>query len=321
MAVPRVALGTLGPLLGSGGQAKVYAVPSVRLPDVAGPLVFKHYRPGQEPPAGLHALVLRRLRMDLPTRDRLDVRTAWPVRTVQDGGAVCGVLMPLIPDDYFHTRYLPSGAADRSLCEFQHLFVDPERARRLGMPVPGRKARLALCRDFAGVMHLLHTNNFVIGDINAKNAVFRLNAGPSVRLVDCDAIRIRGDAAVLAQLNAPDWDPPERTLSQSTDLYKFGLLVLRTLCPGNGASLYRDPDHVRGVLDGRGYRLLADAIGASPRRRPTARDWGLYFTELLGAGAPTTRAARISAPVVTTSGWVRDPTTRQWVQAGSDGQT
>ena len=319
LSVARPDLGALGSKLGEGGQAKVHAV-SLTLPDVAGPLVFKHYRPGHRLSAGgLEALVRRRMRMPPAVRARLDVRAAWPVRTVAEDGEVCGVLMPLIPDDFFHTRYLPSGESHQTLCEWQHLFVDPERNARLGMPTPNSRTRLLLCRDFASVLHLLHTCDFVVGDINAKNAVFRLTARPSVRFVDCDAIRVKGSAAVVAQLNAPDWDPPERTLSQATDLYKFGLLVLRTLCPGNGASLYRDPDHLRGVLDARGHRMLTDALGPVPERRPPAVVWGRYFDEVLGMRPQARNSAE--PPPVGTPGWVRDPRSKRWVPIESDATT
>jgi DNA-binding helix-hairpin-helix protein with protein kinase domain len=319
LSVGRPVLGTLGAKLGEGGQAKVYAVP-LALPDVAGPLGLNHYRPRHPPtPSGLEALVLRRMRMEVRVRDRLDARAAWPVRTVEEDGEVCGVLMPLIPDDFFHPRYLPSGSPDKALCEWQHLFVDPERNRRLGMPAPNAKTRVLLCRDFASVLHLLHSNDFVVGDINAKNAVFRLTARPSVRFVDCDGIRVKGSAAVVAQLNAPDWDPPERTLSQSTDLYKFGLLVLRTLCPGNGASLYRDPDHVLGVLGARGHRMLTDTLGAAAERRPSAIDWGRYLDDLLGMSQANPKQA--GPQPSSTPGWVRDPGSKRWVPLASDART
>ncbi|SFR22918.1 hypothetical protein SAMN04488564_106412 [Lentzea waywayandensis] len=315
LAVPRQSLGGLGPLVGQGGQAKVYLAPDVRLPDVAGALVFKHYRPGQAPPGGLRALVGRRLRMTATARRRLDLCTAWPVRTVEEDGEVCGVLMPLIPEDFFHPRVLPSGVRDRALLEFQHLFIDPSRAGRFGMPKPNLRTRALFCRDFASAMHFLHSNELVLGDINAKNAVFRLTARPSVRLIDCDAIRVRGSAAVVAQLNAPDWEPPERRLSQATDLYKFGLLVLRTLCPGTGASLLRDPAHARGVLDGAGLQLLSRTLGDNPEGRPSAKDWGRY----LDAEFDFDRLSRGTADGTRTYGWVREPGTKKWVPASPHG--
>src|ERR1041384_1108642 len=223
------AVGPLGELLGAGGQAKVYRAPHVSLTDVPGPLVYKEYKPGQAPPHGLPAVVSRRLRMEEAARRRLDAVTAWPVRAVEDRGEVRGVLMRLIPEDFFEDRVKPSGKRARTLREVQHLFVEPQRAARLGMPAPTAAQRALVCRDFASAVHLLHRNDLVIGDLNPKNAVFRLDQRPCVMLVDCDAIRIKGAAAVVRQLNAPDWNPPEPVLSQATDLYKFGLFVLRCL--------------------------------------------------------------------------------------------
>lgn len=309
------ALGQLGAMIGSGGQAKVYRAPHVQLTDVPGPLVYKQYRPGHVPPHGLGSVVARRLRLDDVTRERLDRLAAWPVRVVEQHGEVCGVIMPLIPDGYFEERVLPSGKPTRTLREVQHLFIDPARASRLGMPAPTSKQRVKVCRDLASAVHLLHRNDLVIGDMNAKNAVFRLAGEPCVMLVDCDAIRIKGAMAVVRQLNAPDWDPPEDTLSQATDLYKFGLFVLRCLGPGAQASVSRDPCRADAELTLDGRRLLRDALSVDPARRTTAQTWGRYFDELL-AGTPA--AARRNGPVVgatTTSGWKRDPVTKRWVSA------
>ncbi|MEU6155066.1 hypothetical protein ABZ816_34280 [Actinosynnema sp. NPDC047251] len=305
-AVTLAEIGPLGPLLGSGGQARVFSAPHAVLPDVPGPLVYKQYKAGHAPPQGLAAVVRRRLRLDEDTRVRLDRSTAWPVRTVeQEGGGVLGVLMRLIPEAYFENRVMPSGASARSLREVQHLFVDPERSLRLGMPVPGLAGRLLVCRDFAYALHLLHRANLVVGDINPKNAVFQLVQRPCVMLVDCDAIRIKGAVAVVRQLNAPDWEPPEDTLNQPTDCYKFGLFVLRCLTPGPFASTSRDPERLAGLLPAEGMRLLRAALGDDPDLRPSAGEWGRYFDSVL---FPPEQAATRS-----TGGWRRDPHTRRWV--------
>ncbi|HWO67933.1 MAG TPA: hypothetical protein VNO31_48645 [Umezawaea sp.] len=307
------AVGPLGEQLGAGGQAKVYRAPNVMLADVPGPLVYKEYRAGQEPPHGLVAVVSRRLRMDEESRRRLDAATVWPVRAVEERGAVRGVLLRLIPDDFFEDRLKPSGARTRTLREVQHLFIEPERAVRLGMPAPTEVQRVLVCRDFASAVHLLHRNDLVIGDLNPKNAVFRLGGRPGVMLVDCDAIRIKGAAAVVRQLNAPDWDPPEAVLSQATDLYKFGLFVLRCLSPGAFASIARDPRRLDAVLPGEGPALLRAALDRDPGRRTTAQTWGRYFDAVLaGSSAPVRGRSRITAQV-STSGWKRDARTRRWV--------
>ncbi|GGP44793.1 hypothetical protein [Saccharothrix coeruleofusca] len=306
-------VGPLGELLGEGGQAKVYRAPAAALPDVPGPLVYKQYKAGHAPPHGLAAVVARRLRMDEPTRRRLDRTAAWPVRAVEEAGQVRGVLVPLIPDDYFEDRVKPSGARARTLREVQHLFIDPARAARLGMPAPTAAERVLVCRDLASAVHLLHRNDLVIGDLNPKNAVFRLTDRPCVMLVDCDSIRIKGAAAVVRQLNAPDWEPPERVLSQASDRYKFGLFVLRCLSPGPFASIARDPSRLDAVLPGEGPRLLRDALGPTPERRPTAQEWGRYFDSVLTEAVAARRAAAPATSGGGTSGWRRDPKTRRWV--------
>ena len=47
--------------------------------------------------------------------------------------------------------------------------------------------RVMLCRSFASVLHLLHTNDLVVGDLNGRNAVFGLFVlrclGPATRLL------------------------------------------------------------------------------------------------------------------------------------------
>lgn len=316
------ALGALGPQIGAGGQAKVYLAPQITLPDVAEPLVFKRYRPGREPPHGLHSLVAKRLGMDAETRRRLDLRTAWPVRVVDDGGAVCGVLMPLIPDDYFRQRALPSGIAARSLQEIQHLLVDPALATRLGMPAPTFWERVILCRDFAGALNLLHRHQIVVGDLNPKNAVFRLTTRPTVLLVDCDAARIKGNAAVVKQLDFPDWTSPDPKPTQAGDVYKFGLFVLRSLAPGPQASTARDPGRLDHVLDGAGRRLLRETLQPDPAARPAALAWARYFERRLtgrsGHPPQANQPRRAAVPerqdtTTSTQQWRRDPRTKRWV--------
>ncbi|AXX28279.1 hypothetical protein KCV87_15760 [Actinosynnema pretiosum subsp. pretiosum] len=307
------AVGPLGRLLGSGGQAKVFSAPHAELPDEPGPLVYKRYRAGHAPSHGLAAVVARRLRMDGVTRHRLDRSAAWPLRTVEEDGEVLGVLMRLIPDEYFQDRTRSGGEPTRTLREIQHLFVDPARSARLGMPVPDEDGRLLVCRDLALALHLLHRNDLVAGDINPKNAVFQLAGRPRVMLVDCDGIRIRGAAAVVRQLDAPDWEPPEGTPTQATDLYKFGLFVLRCLSPGAFASTARDHRRLVGVLPPEGLGLLEAALSTDPEGRPTAQRWGRYLDALLAErqrGAVVPEEARTRA----TTGWRRDPRTRRWVQ-------
>lgn len=318
----RAAVGRLGAQLGSGGQAVVYLAPDLSLPDVSGRLVFKQYKGNQVSPNGLRAIVGVRSKLDPAARARLDSMAAWPARVVRDGGQVCGVIMPLIPDAFFQDRMLPTGRRSRDPREVQNLFVDPALAARLGMPNLSMGQRFGVCRDLAAALALLHRNGVVFGDVNAKNELFRESPEPTVMLVDCDAVRIRGSAAVVRQLSAPDWNPPEgAVLTQATDVYKLGLFVLRVLCPGPQTSTTRDPRRAFGHLDDEGRRLLTAALGSVASARPPAASWRSYFAKRVAppASARVVAAAvtsRLPQPVGTkTAGWRRDPATGQWVPA------
>jgi hypothetical protein len=161
----------------------------------------------------------------------------------------------------------------------------------------------------------------VFGDLNAKNELFRLHPAPTLMLVDCDAVRIRGSAPVVRQLNAPDWAPPEgAVLSQATDLYKFGLFVVRALSPGPQASTARDPRRVYDILDAEGRALVTQALSATGRERPPAAAWRNYFGKRTAParGTPSANGHRAPAPAATTpptttAGWRRDPQTGRWV--------
>jgi hypothetical protein len=277
VVLDRRSLGKLGELLGEGGQARVYKAAKLMLPDAPGALVYKAYKTGGVPANGLRRLVATRNQLDDVRRARLDELAAWPLRVVEDGGVALGVVMPLIPKTFFQTRFLPgTGRLAHDQREVQNLFVDPGLAARLGMPVPTRAQRLTICRDLAAAVHVVHRMGLVIGDLNARNALFRLTDRPHIMLVDCDAVRIRGTASPLSQLNAPDWDPPEGRfpLSQQTDRYKFGLFVLRCLNPQRLGSLSRDPAKGDAHLDAVGRTMLRAALLGPPSGRPTLQEWG-----------------------------------------------
>jgi len=320
-------LGALGDLVGVGGQARVYHLPALTLADVAGTLVYKEYKPDHRPQkAGLLSLVAVRGGLNPADRTRLDRFAAWPLRVVEQAGEVLGVVLPLIPPRYFQTRVLPgTGAREDNPREIQNLLIPPERARMVGMPVPTPAERLALCRQLAAAVHFVHRHDLVIGDLNAKNALFCVENDVSVMLVDCDAIRRKGTVASRPQMNAPDWDPPERPLSQATDRYKFGLFVLRCLGSGEQISTTRDPARADDALDAEGRALLRASLSAVPDQRPSVQRWGTYLHERVtghrstlarppaapaGARIPGARQPPLSA----TRGWTRDPGSGRWVE-------
>ena len=304
LVIPRGSVGKLGRELGRGGQARVYLAPGLALPDAPGQLVYKEYKESSRPPAGgLRALVDKRNRLDAATRAKLDACACWPLRVVEDRGVVMGVMLRLIPPGFIQERVLPhTKVRKQSVREVQHLIVEPEMTRRFGMQCPTPEQRLVICRDFAAAVHRVHRMELVIGDINARNALYRVPDRPSVMLLDCDAARIVGSAAVVAQLNAPDWDPPEGpfALNQSTDRYKLGLFVLRCLAPGKLSSLDRDPARTAAVLDAQGLALLRAALGRVAGDRPTAQVWGRYLNQRIGGPQPIPpqrQAPRVGRPL------------------------
>ena len=199
LVIPRASVGKLGDELGRGGQARVYLAPGLPLPDAPGPLVYKEYKESSRPPAGgLRALVDKRNRLDPATRGKLDACACWPLRVVEDRGVVMGVMLRLIPPDFIQERILQhTKVRKQSVREIQHLIVEPAMTRRFGMQCPTPAQRLVICRDFAAAVHRVHRMDLVIGDINARNALYRVPDRPSVMLLDCDAVRIVGSAAVV----------------------------------------------------------------------------------------------------------------------------
>lgn len=282
-------LGQLGDQLGAGAQAVIFDAPALRLPHAPGRLVYKEYKPGAAPRlADMDRLIDLRARLDEHDRTHLDTIATWPQRAVVDaGGALRGVVLPRIPDSFFQPVTLPSSGLPATwVREVQHLFVDPARCRRVGMPDVTWEQRLTICRDFAAALDFLHgpAINVTFGDINAKNELFRVDGAPTVMFVDCDAVRRHGFVTGQPMLNAPDWEPPHQTsLNQSTDRYKLGLFVLRCLTdPGPQASVRTDPADVDGVLDATGRALLMATLRGYPADRPSANDWLRYLSLLLG---------------------------------------
>lgn len=315
-------LGPLGERLGAGAQAVIHDAPALRLPDAADRLVYKQYRPGKAARRqDMEGLIELRATLGDADRAHLDTITTWPVRVVVDGvGDPLGVVLPRIHDTFFQPVIRPmSGEPDVWVREVQHLFVDPQRCGRVGMPSPTQEQRLLICRDFAAALDFLHSPpiSATFGDINAKNELFRLDAEPTVMFVDCDAVRVRGSVTGQPMLNAPDWEPPIRTpLNQDTDRYKLGLFVLRCLTPpGHQASTRRRAADAAGVLDADGYALLEAALDDAPGGRPTAYDWVRHLSALLGQPVepPTLDGVRLDRTLVAAG----EPVTVHWAATGA----
>ncbi len=294
----------LGPRsrISHGANGTIHLLTTLRLHDDPGAIVYKEYAAHINVPSqGLLNIVRARLKLAAPRRAALDELTVWPLRVVLDGrGTPTGVLMRLIPDGYFQTMALPSGKRERVPTEVQHLIFDAAVARRRAIDVPAEndlKTRLQICASVAQGVGLMHGMDIVYGDLSARNVLYRMVGRPSALMVDCDAVRVRGSAAVNHQLNSPDWEPPETRAystgsipqSLATDRYKLALLILRCLRPGRGSSRSRDWQGVSRLLDAQGTKLMRLALTGRPEDRPRARDWVEYLRGAISwaPGQPT----------------------------------
>ncbi|NNN15357.1 MAG: hypothetical protein HKL82_05790 [Acidimicrobiaceae bacterium] len=277
-------------------MARVFSLPDFFLPESPGrPIVYKKikakYRP--VPQYGLQSLVRLLSGIESNLKPSFERQLNWPVRVVlDDHDGAAGVILPLIPDEYFVSLRRSSGEIKRRPAEVQYLFTDSRYCARVGIPYPDESQRLDLCRSLSFAMVMLHKLDVVYGDLSARNILFRVLPKPAVLLVDCDAVRPKGGAAPLgAQPHSPDWEPPEAVKARArrdstgyniqnkeTDRYKLGLAVLRILSPGRGCSTNTDPKVVKSVLPPRIYSLLEQSLSVNPSGRPEAQTWYKEFT-------------------------------------------
>jgi hypothetical protein len=324
----------LGPRdrLNQGANGTIWRLTGFQLADDPGALVYKQYQgvhAGGVSLPGLASIVRARLRLPDRQQAAFDKLTVWPLRIVVDSsGTPLGVLMRLIDSAFIQDMRLPSGKRASVAREIQHLIFDPAVARRFGVDVPAdrdRMSRFIVCERMAMAMAIMHGANLVYGDLSARNVLYRLHPTPSVLLVDCDAARVKGSAAVNKQQDSPDWDAPEGAQqTQSSDRYKLALFVLRCMLPGRNASLNRDPATARAVLNPSGQQLMRAALTGPPNDRPPAREWLSWLRQQIGRQPlpprsdngrqdPRTEQNGQRIPAQNTIGWLRGDD-GAWVQ-------
>ncbi|MET7970923.1 hypothetical protein [Micromonospora sp. NPDC005305] len=303
---------TLGSLefIGRGGTAAVYGLPDLR-PESLGVeapqgLAYKEYSPKTRARAGpglapgLQAMVGVRSRLAPAQRARWDERVIWPVRlVVDDHGAATGIVMPLIPQRFFQRVTPRSGGVMSVPREAEKLFGDVETMERIGVAPVTQEVRVRLIGCIAATYALMHYAEVVIGDISGRNLVYDPDpVRPAVLAYDADSARLTGSRSPFgSQPHTPRWEPPEALAaarrhresygtvhpdaivaqSKSTDVYKFGLLVVRILDYGKGRAVNRDPAAATRVLRRAGHeraaRLLVRSLAEQPGDRPTLREW------------------------------------------------
>jgi hypothetical protein len=299
---------SLGPLkeIGAGAEGTVYQVKNP-IPVFAGPMAYKEVRAEAHRDRIIrsmeHAVGLR-AGLDPADLALLDEFATWPLAMVEDRGAASGVLMPLIPDEFFTEARPPGGTPERVVFEFAFLSSSDKYISQRGIDrraVDDPLVRTALAGQLTFAIALLHKNGIVYGDLSLRNVAISGNP-PRLKLLDCDPAALVTNRA-RHQLHSPFMQPPE-TVSESeqnlaTDVYKLGLCVLRGLVTGTGVTQLKDPQALRSSLDDEGVNLIARALAGEPADRPTARELYAYFERTVRAHAspPVIHAATIDRAV------------------------
>ena len=309
MRVERIAKSSLGPLtpLAKGGLGQVYRVGGYHLPGDPADLAYKEFTSHvAEQANSARTAVEFRAGLDLAGQVDLDSHAAWPRALVEEPrNNVIGLLMPLIPADFFCPMEDPdTGQLEPKPLEMSWLAASAQQraAVRLALRDVSKLERLILLGQLIWAIGRLHKLGWVFGDISLRNAVFALDP-PRVLLLDCDGAAPLTDLA-RQQPNTPFWFPPEITngrqslQDERTDVYKLGLAVLRCMTPGKGSASATSAAGVGPALDPEGETLVTRVLGTDRGQRPPARELYDYFYRVVSALVlpPEVTMARLRHP-------------------------
>jgi hypothetical protein len=274
-------LGTLSPI-SDGGQGVVFKVTGMQSRARGKPvsLVYKEYkeqtRRSLNVPA-LESLAAFRDSVAGSTQERLVQRTALPLHLVTGSGGVTGFTMVEVPRQFLHTMHFQRGPGE-TLGEVQHLLQSESLLAARQIKLTDR-LRFEFLLDVAETLDLFHRHDLIVGDLSAKNLLFRLSGKVRCFFLDCDSMLLRGQAAVpLAE--TPEWEVPagEPPGTRQGDLYKFGLLVVRLFA---GDQRIRDATPAR-LATAQLSRLAQSSLAKNPAVRPSAADWLTPLAKAIG---------------------------------------
>ena|SRR5664280_1371633 len=288
----RVKKKDLGPLrqINGGTFGRIYDAPQFRLKKDPAAQAYKEFicKHTDQARAAQAAVDLWNS-LDIRDRADFDEHMSWPKAVVEDErGVVCGLLMPLLHQDFFcqqvdpDTRQLTDKPREMSwliATQAQRSFA------QVDLPDIDRTERQILLAKLIYAIGRLHKHGWVYGDLSFRNAAFALNP-PRIQLLDCDGAAPLSDGQ-RKQSHTPYWEPPECKGDQSnpqdtvTDVYKLGLALLRCLTPGKGAASSSDPARLAGELDAEGQQVVERALLADRSLRPTAKEMFLSLSRLL----------------------------------------
>ena len=308
--VKKTELGKLEPLA-KGGFGEVFRVGTNPFPGDRTPLAYKEFTSDHEAQRrSARAAVAFCDGLGSDDRDDLDRCAVWPRAVVVDrGGEISGLLMRLIPRDFF-CELLDSetGQKGTKLRDLQWLAATQAQrdAAEIDLGAVERLEQLILLGKLVYAVGRLHKHRWVFGDLSFRNAAFALNP-PRMLLLDCDGAAALSDTK-RKQASTLNWDPPEcprdapaasrRLQDDVTDVYKLGLAILRCLTPGKGVMSTRNPERLAGYLDAAGVALVRRALSEHRPDRPTAKEMYAYFYQVVSpvVPVPEVRYARLLTP-------------------------
>lgn len=191
-------------VIGSGGEAKVYAVKGNRS------VVAKVYHQPTPERAGKLRAMVGHAPAD-PGSAQGHVSIAWPEDLLlEPGGTVAGYLMPAIRDSYpFSDVYHPG-------------------ARKKSLPAGfGYQYLLRTAHNLCSAVSAVHAMGYVIGDLNDCNILVQADA--RVTLIDCDSFQV---GPYRCTVGRPEYTAPElqgvtlSSVDRQAEQDCFGLAVL-----------------------------------------------------------------------------------------------
>ena len=294
--------------LGGGGTGKVFKIPKGAFPI---PIAIKRYSDkilsenSGAIDSYLRSLIDFRKKLPDDMQRVIDNFTIWPQRLVYDydSGKVSGFTMQLIPD-LFYSSIKVAGEDEKKESNLDFILHGTEFRKKHGLPVLTAKGRAKIIYDFLQIVSVLHSHDYVLGDLSPKNMLMAIDKSNQSKnrllFIDTDSYRKRGSIHPLKQLHTPDWIPPECKKAseelnnltpnanpnllarlkvdmfiqnQCTDVYKVCLAITRLYHEGDHASLVtasESADNKLRIDIGNEFAdYVSRGLSEKPNERPT----------------------------------------------------
>jgi serine/threonine protein kinase len=252
---------TLGGLVGKGGEGDVYEI------DQNKNLVAKIFHASNNEKNYARERKLARM-LEAPLQQDYDnIFIAWPTDLLYHKNCFAGYLMPRINNS--HSLFI----------------VFNPSARKQKNIIVSQADLLEIAKNLAKAVHLLHFNNYVIGDINSRNILVNVQ-NKSIALLDVDSFQVAVDGNILyCTVGVPEYTPPElqnenfRLVPRTKQHDIFGLttLIFQVLMQGfypfqgihSGIAMDSSDNEISSFIR-KGYFPYAYSDGVSLKPPPNA---------------------------------------------------